>query len=340
MTSKYDANCKELGLTLNPSSQTCMQYLSPHDSVGLTLAVQCAMLSLLAVTALLALGGEFRKSRGTGLRKTLRRRRWRRLIREPVDVYVLSLFIADWIQALGTVLSLRWISEGWVGEGHYCSAQGAIQQLGETPVALSTLAITIHTFVVLWWDVGEHNMLPACAVTGVIWVFVLLYVIIAPGVHPNYIEPTPYWCWIQSAHGHGYLGDQIGGEYGWFWLTLFCSIVCYSVLYRKKGHTSMLWYPAIYSVLILPLSIVRFMKFSNSHYSPPPIATFVVQCIYGLSGLANVLLYTIDRPTLTVVRTDDANGDADTESVAMSDLGVREADPAIQEEGQQIAAAD
>lgn len=68
----------------------------------------------------------------------------------------LSLFIADLIQAVGTVLDIKWINEGKVHIGSFCTAQGmphvhasadwhsswrlgVIQQLGETPVAMNTL---------------------------------------------------------------------------------------------------------------------------------------------------------------------------------------------------------
>jgi len=46
---------------------------------------------------------------------------------------------------------------------------------------------------------------------------------------PNkyYATPTPYWCWI----GQNYNKERIAGEYVWFWLTLFISIILYLPLF-------------------------------------------------------------------------------------------------------------
>ena len=69
----------------------------------------------------------------------------------------LSLFISDFLQAVGFILSLKWVVKGEVYCSQFCTAQGeisgafpllgpkislcvgAIQQLGETGVAMATL---------------------------------------------------------------------------------------------------------------------------------------------------------------------------------------------------------
>lgn len=51
---------------------------------------------------------------------------------------MLSLFCSDILQGLGGVLNVRWIHDGKLEDGSYCTAQGAIQQLGETSVAMTT----------------------------------------------------------------------------------------------------------------------------------------------------------------------------------------------------------
>lgn len=50
-----------------------------------------------------------------------------------------SLFAFDFLQAMGGVLDVRWANHGIVTTGHYCTAQGIIQQFGEVGVALITL---------------------------------------------------------------------------------------------------------------------------------------------------------------------------------------------------------
>ena len=54
-----------------------------------------------------------------------------------------SLFVFDFLQAMGGVLDVRWAHNGIVTTGHYCTAQGIIQQIGELGVALITLVCLI-----------------------------------------------------------------------------------------------------------------------------------------------------------------------------------------------------
>ncbi len=49
-----------------------------------------------------------------------------------------SLFIFDLVQATGGILNIRWAHNGIVTTGHYCTAQGIVQQVGEVGVALIT----------------------------------------------------------------------------------------------------------------------------------------------------------------------------------------------------------
>lgn len=56
-----------------------------------------------------------------------------------MDVLMLSLFVADLIQAIGAVMDVHWVHSGKVEVGGFCTAQGVVQQLGETSVAITTL---------------------------------------------------------------------------------------------------------------------------------------------------------------------------------------------------------
>ena len=48
---------------------------------------------------------------------------------------------------MGGVLDIRWANDGIVITGHYCTAQGIIQQLGEVGVALVTLVCHLYNNV-------------------------------------------------------------------------------------------------------------------------------------------------------------------------------------------------
>jgi hypothetical protein len=80
-----------------------------------------------------------------------------RLIRTHVDAYLLSLFSSEILQGLGAIMDIKWVHEGAVYCSDFCTAQGALQTIGETGVAMGTLvshgdtlSVVLYTsFVVL-----------------------------------------------------------------------------------------------------------------------------------------------------------------------------------------------
>jgi hypothetical protein len=55
-------------------------------------------------------------------------------------------------------------------------------------------------------------------------------------------------------------------------------------------------YPLAYSVMVIPLSISRWLQFN--HKSVPSAAVFLGEIMFNLSGAVNVLLFLIVRPHL------------------------------------------
>ncbi|THH21357.1 hypothetical protein EW146_g174 [Bondarzewia mesenterica] len=243
-----------------------------------------------------------------------------------MDIYMMSLFCSDMLQAIGYVLNIKWVHEGMVQTGSFCTAQGILQQLGETGVAIITLVIALHTFIGVMWRKGTHSRVFAFLIVALVWLFAILFTSIGAGVHRSegYESPTPFWCWI----GGKYTSERLWGEYFWIWLALFTSFCVYVPLYYwKKGNLSvdpekwwrfrvhprradregvqeseralsMLAYPLVYSVLVLPLSIVRWINFNLHHREVASVWTFLVITIFSLSGAANVLLVLLTRPQL------------------------------------------
>lgn len=108
------------------------------------------------------------------------------------------------MMALGSAPSAYWASRRQVHVGSVCNAQGAMQTIGETAVALSTLSVTMYTFVAI----RSNRRLPykprhCLAVVGVIWLWVLFWAIVPltvlAGKSPDergarvWYTPTP-WC--------------------------------------------------------------------------------------------------------------------------------------------------
>lgn len=106
--------------------------------------------------------------------------------------------------ALGPIPSAYWASQRQAYVGSVCNAQGAVQTIGEVSVALSTLSVTIYTFVA----VRSRRRLPYkpryfLALVGAIWIWVLSWAIVPlvllAGKGPDadgeqaWYTPTP-WC--------------------------------------------------------------------------------------------------------------------------------------------------
>jgi hypothetical protein len=67
-------------------------------------------------------------------------------------------------------------------------------------------------------------------------------------------------------------------------------------------------YPVVYSTLVLPLSIVRWLSFRQEMHGgtdrvPPPL-TFTVITIFHLSGIFNVILLLYTRPNVFLLKRD------------------------------------
>ncbi|KAF9024559.1 hypothetical protein BDZ89DRAFT_1068957 [Hymenopellis radicata] len=275
-----------LQASLHSSAVHC---LTRGQTIGLTIISESAFVSLFAVLYVfyIIFGNVYRHARSTSGKD------WR-FIQEPMDVFMLSLFTADFLQALGAVLDIKWINKGVVEVGSFCTAQGVIQQLGETGVAITTLAIAVYTFVLIRWNLPDkvkhgHGIFVSLLVVTVIWLFLVVM----------------YWCWI----GGRYQGMRIAGEYVWGNVNFSDESWWKMTVLRRRNNTEdfakrgkpwdMLAYPIVYSILILPLSVVRWITFnSDTVLSGAALSavTMVVVSIYGLSGFFNVLLLLLTRP--------------------------------------------
>jgi hypothetical protein len=75
---------------------------------------------------------------------------------------------------------------------------------------------------------------------------------------------------------------------------------------RRKDAYKLLLYPAAYTTLVLPLSVVRWMVFSNAGLADPQLpwmrplasATLIFHALFRLSGVINVVLILTTRPNV------------------------------------------
>ncbi|KAH9170441.1 hypothetical protein EDB89DRAFT_2071956 [Lactarius sanguifluus] len=299
-------NGQSIGLAVSVLSSTDRLTLSPMQ-----LTAEAAFLSLGAVIVIFILIARNLHR----YRKTLPNGDWK-LLRTPTDIYMLSLFSYDIVQAVGGILN------------------GIIKQIGELGVALLTLILTIHTFTTALWSVGAEARYFAFGIVALTCLFVGLWVSISNGIHKDFETPTPYWCWI----GPKYNGERLAGEYIWMWIALFASVVMYvPVHFWMKGHLSVdgekwykfrlvksdveystrratlgiLFYPLAYTLVVIPLSVSRWLLFS--HRNVPSAATFFGIIMFHLSGATNVLLFLTVRPRLLLFTPPEALGESKVE---------------------------
>ncbi|KAI9507341.1 hypothetical protein F5148DRAFT_1309566 [Russula earlei] len=255
------------------------------------------------------------------------RRRWR--IGGATEILFLNQLGADLVQATGGLMNIKWAVDGTVYASPFCVAQGAVKQAADVGVALSTLAIAFYTLYVLCFsgeaqvadDYERRKSLRRGLIFVVcLWIVIGLLVAVDIGAHGAYhfYGPTGYWCWIAAR----YSVHRIVLDYAAMWMTAGINIVIYSIVFLYiKGYIAtkgwriyrppvrqeisdmasrraygLLYYPAVYIIAVLPLSIVRYSAFT--HHSTPFGATIFVDMIYLSNGLFNVILFSVTRPFL------------------------------------------
>ncbi|THH06764.1 hypothetical protein EW146_g9510, partial [Bondarzewia mesenterica] len=326
--------------------------LTRGQSFGVFLMIEAASISTLAVLFIFALmiRNYYRYSkRDPG-------GNWR-LLRQPMDIFMvfmavgiqLSLLCSDLLQAIPLVLTIKWVNEGKLYTGNYCTAQGAISQMGETGVAIATFVIAIHTFVAVMWRKGTRSRLAAFIVVGFLWAFVIIFVGISVGIHRRtgdlYDTPTPFWCWI----GGKFPDERIAGEYFWMWLALITSLVVYIPLgLWSRGYISvdpktwwkfrfhrrvqvqdsdgsrhralaMLAYPLVYAIIVGPTSVIRWINFGleTRGKDTPTAVSFIASVLFSLSGFLNVTLLLTTRPQLLLLNMPRARNQSEESTSSM-----------------------
>ncbi|KAJ6580563.1 hypothetical protein DFH09DRAFT_1146135, partial [Mycena vulgaris] len=237
------------------------------------------------------------------------------LIRRPMDLFVLSLFIADLFQSLGVVMDVRWINNGIVEVGRLCTAQGVLQNSGNGGVTL-----------VRW----------ASVLVGIVWTFLVLAVVISTSVHkdPPFYAATPYWCWINSS----YPKYRIALKNFWLWIGLAVAILYAPLLFWDTGHivlgdpqcwifklhngnarngerrSKFIICALAYCLPVLPTSLARwFLPLASAE------AQFIVKGIFSLSGVCDVVAFKYARSGLLLFPSDERPKPRESEALHSSD---------------------
>ncbi|KAF8893925.1 hypothetical protein BD779DRAFT_1660755 [Infundibulicybe gibba] len=257
-------------------------------------------------------------------------------VRTHVAAYFVSLLICDLLQALGSILNLRWIQAIAIEYGDICVLQGVLKQTSDVGTAVWTLVIGLHTFCLLFLEMRLRRFaLWGTLISG--WSAIATIVIAGPGALDTdkrgpFFGISGYWCWISPEYGT----ERITLDYMIMFLAAVISFVFYILIFlRLRGNIirygwhvrlrrmgseknqyrgglrlgddqaiaiakQMLLYPASgLPILILPIATARFTAWAG--YSVPYEATFLGRgAVFLLSGVINVILFTTTRRILPV----------------------------------------
>ncbi|KAG8986477.1 hypothetical protein FRB95_007857 [Tulasnella sp. JGI-2019a] len=306
--------------------------LSFGNRLGVFIIVEAGVVSfifvavLLSVVALNALYHRF-------LAGDDQQPRWK-FLRSAGDYYILCLIAFDLLLAAGQVMDAYWVGKGTVVSGRFCRAQGAVQQVGDVGVALTSLVVCCHTFTTIFfrWPNPSRGLVPSIVISS-ICVFLIISTIVPAITLPEFWDVSGNWCWISP---HRYKKQWIGLEYVFIWAAMIAGFLIYiPVFLRLRGNIviqprngrvpkvswawvkkvdawnmsntekrerdvarQMLAYPIAYTILYLAQSVMRILQLERPNWQPPSAAAAIAGALFACSGMVNVTLYLITRPSV------------------------------------------
>ncbi|KAI8962231.1 G protein-coupled glucose receptor regulating Gpa2-domain-containing protein [Daldinia sp. FL1419] len=229
-------------------------------------------------------------------------------------VLIYQLVLADFLQALGFLISFHWVSERQIiGPNGACFAQGWLIQLGDVASAFFVLAIAVHTtYQVIIGRSLSYRTFICCLLA--IWGLAVLLTSLAPIIGGRFVfQRAGVWCWISGENE----GLRLSLHYIWIFIVEFGSILIYATGFyylfnvrrsdtivvparsaetMRKARTAMLAYAIVYTLLSLPLAAGRMASMSNNQLSDEYY--LFAGALFTCSGWVDTILYTFTRRAL------------------------------------------
>ncbi|KAJ6495634.1 hypothetical protein C8R47DRAFT_366042 [Mycena vitilis] len=292
-----------------------------RDAHGVTILVVISCFSLAAIAGLLTAISLSAFNTRSSVDKHL-------FVRTHVAAYFISLLLSDLMQAIGSILNVRWIRDMAVVVGDVCVYTGVLKQTADVATAFWTLVIAIHTFCLLFLELKSSRFtLLTTMIAG--WSFIATIIIAGPAAldtshHGPFYGISGYWCWISPR----YTTSHITLDYMFMFIAAAFSFVLYTLIFlRMRGNIvverrrvsfrraglstwrgkqfqnqaltiarQMLLYPVAYTIIILPIAASRFSSFAG--HDVPFEVTMFSDAVFLLSGFVNVTLFTATRRIL------------------------------------------
>ncbi|KAF8596337.1 hypothetical protein BDV93DRAFT_528116 [Ceratobasidium sp. AG-I] len=242
-----------------------------------------------------------------------------------MDILTLNLLFVDTLQSLGAIFSASWAFQRQSYTSTLCNTQGAFQLIGQASTALSTLSIIICTGAILRSEKRLAFRPQRCltAICG-IWLWGLCWGLLPMSIYAEkrkmwgesvgeYYAPAPLSCWVNRE----YLSLRIIAQYFWIWFTCIITLALSIPVYlhlrkdpdspRSKFASKLLLYPISYTILTLPLALIRWIEFINPSLLTHPSATAATHALTSLSallGLVHAVITLWARPGLLLIGSD------------------------------------
>ncbi|CAG8451650.1 9837_t:CDS:2 [Ambispora leptoticha] len=237
---------------------------------------------------------------------------WISLQRHPnltVSRLVLNMLFSDWLQSVGFIMSLYWISQGSVIPGMYCDLQGIIINIGDVSSAFWATAICLHTYLAVVHSIEPRWFLQITM--GLVWpinIFISVIGLYIQTPDNRFFDSAGgSWCWISPKHGM----YRIIFHYGIITILALVMLVLYGLMFimlRRQQESiemsptkivlqrtgkKLIYYPAAYIVLVFPLSFQRYLAFFG--ITLPFQYLIFAGCVFASAGLVNSLIYGFTR---------------------------------------------
>ncbi|KAF8500539.1 hypothetical protein JB92DRAFT_2816772, partial [Gautieria morchelliformis] len=243
----------------------------------------------------------------------------RTLPQTHIGPYFASLFVANFIQSIGSILNIDWLIQWGTVYEPACVIQGSAKNIGNVGTALWSLIIAFHAFDVLFLRRKQKRTTLWATVIGT-WIFIFCVDLFGPVILEKpaqgpFFGVSGNWCWITS----NYPRARIFLEYMFMFISaFFCAIIHSIVFLRLRGNLGgngwrnihfrriprserwalkisrdevdgkmykvamqLMWYdpllcrcvvvsnvvyryPLIYTTLIIPIAVARFVDFSGN----------------------------------------------------------------------------
>ncbi|MBW0520191.1 hypothetical protein O181_059906 [Austropuccinia psidii MF-1] len=236
-----------------------------------------------------------------------------KFLRSQFAILFFDLLVSDFLQAAGFTLNLAHVGKTEIYNSGVCVAQGVLIQVGDISGAFATLAIAIHTFLVLIIRKPPATSL-LLSFIACKWLFVLLLTTIGPLAFAQesngpFYGPAGAWCWITKP----YAWERFCLHYIWLFITGSASAIIYGLIFctirqRIRTHVSkktrdptveetsmesaakkMLLYPLCYLLLMIPLGSYRLASTFGQTWS----IQVQIGCgfVFTLAGLVDSIVF-------------------------------------------------